>query len=291
MKFSAYLQEQVKNLLNDGLTGKIILVNSSGIYIRFEAKILFICDISWGAVPNGILVSCFSAMLKEFEPKEGQSVIYNNDKFIFANGIIRLLTYKVSAVSSGGMPVTEYISQAAFGIVSLRKTNGLSMLVEPLVLGWNANIAEQTNLYCAKAYPYFTQLINALMHNEKNKVNNCVINLLGLGVGLTPSADDVMIGMLYVFHKLRHRLSEAVLSFSDSVLELCDSRTNSISSGFLKAVIGGAYFERMEQVWNGLCGKEQLNISRLTEIGNNSGTEMLLGMLIALRICGYAVMT
>ena len=30
-------------------------------------------------------------------------------------------------------------------------------------------------------------------------------------------------------------------------------------------------------------------VYKLTEIGSNSGSEMLLGMLIALRICGYSL--
>ena len=60
-----------------------------------------------------------------------------------------------------------------------------------------------------------------------------------------------------------------------------------ISAAYLQAVIAGAPFERMDRVFAGLCGEEPLDIEKLTRIGSSSGGEMLLGMLIALKMCGY----
>jgi hypothetical protein len=45
----------------------------------------------------------------------------------------------------------------------------------------------------------------------------------------------------------------------------------------------------MEQIFRGICGEGILNIEELTQIGSSSGSEMLLGMLIALKVCGYDV--
>ena len=60
-------------------------------------------------------------------------------------------------------------------------------------------------------------------------------------------------------------------------------RTNRVSAAYLKAVLNGAYFERMENVWRGLTKEVPLDISALTNIGGSSGGEMLLGMLLAIR--------
>ena len=182
-------------------------------------------------------------------------------------------------------PEKRFKEQAAKEVATLKKKHGISMLVEPLILGKEADDIIQLNPYCAKAYPYLVRLMRALCNGVRDEIRFCVDKLLGLGTGLTPSADDVMLGMLYVFRKLPQKSPQAVCTFRESILELCDSHTNQVSSAYLKAIIQGAYFERMEQVWNGLCGTEPLDISKLTQVGNNSGTEMLLGMLIALRIC------
>jgi hypothetical protein len=41
----------------------------------------------------------------------------------------------------------------------------------------------------------------------------------------------------------------------------------------------------MERVYRGFCGEEPLKIEYLTQIGSNSGSEMLLGMLLAWDVC------
>ena len=120
-------------------------------------------------------------------------------------------------------------------------------------------------------------------------IGSCVEKLLGLGLGLTPSADDVLLGMLYVFGALQEQCPPAVEPFRENIAQLCEQKTNQISAAYLKAIMAGAPFERMEQVLCGLCAKENLDIQQLTQIGSSSGSEMLLGMLIALRICGYDI--
>ena len=112
---------------------------------------------------------------------------------------------------------------------------------------------------------------------------------MGLGPGLTPSADDAILGMLYVFRTLPQKGPEITQTFQECVGQLCERCTNQISAAYLKAIIAGAPFERMDAVFRGICAAQPLNIQELTQIGSSSGSEMLLGMLIALRICGYDV--
>ena len=270
--------------------GEVIMVNSSGVYLRFEEQIVFLCDNAWGVVPIGIAVDGFNKMVKQLDLKEGQAVTFRDNKLIFPNGTVHLRVEEtISEKEYPGNPEKKCIEQAALEVAALQKTQGISMLVEPLVIGKEREKVIQLNPYCAKAYPYLARLMKALCSGQESEIRYCVDKILGLGTGLTPSADDVMLGMLYVFRKLSKKSPKGVRFFRESILELCDSRTNRISSAYLKAIIQGAYFERMEQVWNGLCGREPLDISKLTQVGSNSGTEMLLGMLVALRICGYDV--
>ena len=284
----AHIPEQVKSLLRNSLSGEIIMVNSSAVYIRFDEEIVILCDAEWGMLPNGILLDDHEKDIADLKAEEGQHVLFKDDELIFPNGAIHLITGgAVSEAESCEDPKKIYIRQAANELAALKKINGISMLVEPLVLGKNNSAVIHLNPYCKKAYPVLERLTEVLMNNEEAGVRACLIKLLGLGTGLTPSADDVMLGMLYVFRKLRHKTPTSVDAFRDGIFELSDRCTNRISSTYLKAIIRGSYFERMERVWNGLCGTERLDISKLAQIGSSSGTEMLLGMLTALRICGY----
>ena len=209
------------------------------------------------------------------------------DRLIFPSGKIRLVLRQLFCQSvCNASPQIRYIRQAAEELAALRKERGISMLVLPLVLGYELR---QQNPYCAQAGIYLEKLIHSLISGRHGEIHTCIGKLLGLGTGLTPSADDTLLGMIFVFRALPFQTPEGVQLFPESVGQLCDRCTTQISAAYLKAMLSGAPFERMEQVFRGLCGEEPLNIYKLTEIGSNSGSEMLLGMLIALRICGYDI--
>ena len=93
-----------------------------------------------------------------------------------------------------------------------------------------------------------------------------------------------MLGMLYAFRELGNNAPKSVDTFRDNVLDMCDTHTNKISAAYLKSVVSGAHFGRIEKVWRGLCGEEPLDTSSLFNVGGSSGTEILLGILIALRV-------
>ena len=290
MEFSAHLQEQTKKIFDSNPLGEIIMVNSSGVYLRFNEHIVFLCDVKWGLVPIGILLENFKEIAERLQLEVGQKVIFECDKLVFLNGTVRLITDALLFKKDcANIPDQKLIKRAAMELAAIDKTKGISMLVEPLVLGNKNSTAVTLNPYTAGAYSYFSRLINAFSDNAEAEVKLCVGKLLGLGTGLTPSADDVMMGMLYAFRKLQNKSPKAVKAFIDSILKLCGSCTNRISGAYLKSIIQGAYFERMECIWRGLCGTEPLEISLLTDVGSNSGAEMLLGMLIALQVCGYDI--
>lgn len=286
-EITASIPAHIRDLLRSGETGEVLLVSSSGIYLRFGEQILLLCDKSWGVLPIGIGVENFNCAVRLLRPQQGQLMTVSEECLIFPSGKIRLVLRQLScqAVCSAS-PQIRYIRQAAEELAALRKERGISMLVLPLVLGYELR---QQNPYCAQAGIYLEKLINSLISGKHGEIHTCIGKLLGLGTGLTPSADDTLLGMIYVFRLLPRNCPQSVIFFQETILQLCDGFTNQISAAYLKAMLSGAPFERMEQVFRGLCGEEPLNIYKLTEIGSNSGSEMLLGMLIALRICGYSL--
>ena len=286
-EITASIPVHIRELLHSGETGEVLLVSSSGIYLRFGEQILLLCDESWGVLPIGIGVKDFEKAVSILRPQQGQPVTVAEDRLIFPSVKIHLVLRQLScqAVCSAS-PQIRYIRQAAEELAVLRKERGISMLVLPLVLGYELR---QQNPYCAQAGIYLEKLIHSLISGRQEEIHTCIEKLLGLGTGLTPSADDTLLGMIYVFRSLPRNCPQSSHFFQETILQLCDGFTNQISAAYLKAMLSGAPFERMEQVFRGLCGEEPLNIYNLTEIGSNSGSEMLLGMLIALRICGYSL--
>ena len=120
-------------------------------------------------------------------------------------------------------------------------------------------------------------LFCALNKGNPEKIAACTAKLLGLGKGLTPSADDWLLAFLYTLDRiskrsetesLRHALRNYVLS--------C---THSISASYLMSAVNQEYFERLEDV---LQYADRPHMKALLEIGSSSGADMLTGICFAL---------
>lgn len=287
---TASIPAHIHARLHSGESGEIILVSSAGIYLKFDGRILLLCDQSWGVLPIGIGIRDFQHAVYLLNPQQGQQVTVSEEYLIFPFGRIRLeLQNPPCEALCDALPQRGRIRQAAQELASLHKERGISMLVQPLVLDCALDDTLQKDPYCANAHLYFSKLVAAFAHSDSAEIRNCTKKLLGLGLGLTPSADDVILGMLYVFRALPQKRPEITQIFQKCVGQLCECCTNQISAAYLKAILAGAPFERMDAVFRGICAAQPLDIQKLTQIGSSSGTEMLLGMLIALRICGYDV--
>lgn len=287
---SASVPAHIRSWLHCGETGEILLVSSAGIYIKFGERIVLLCDKAWGTLPIGIGADDFDKIVSLLQPQQGQQVTVTENCLRFPSGNVRLLFSDVPrATKSATVPQNRCIRQAAEELAALHKERGISMLVLPLILGRSLDDDLKNNPHCTYARLYLEKLLDAFFRRDEAEIRSCIPKLLGLGPGLTPSADDAILGMLYVFRTLPRKDSELAQIFQSCVGQLCDRCTNQISAAYLKAIIAGAPFQRMDEVFRGLCGEKPLNIQQLTQIGSSSGSEMLLGMLIALRICGYDV--
>lgn len=282
----AYLTEYSRKRLNSEADGAVLLVHSSGMYLRFGAEVFLLCDKSWGILPIGIGVEDFPETIRLLKPQAGQTVRLQGDALIFPGGRLTLCPLPMPGPGQGGgIPQKAMLLQAAEELAALQKMGGLSLMVLPLILGRACPESLKQNPYFSRAYTGFEQLMAALKTNDAPAAEQVTLQLLGLGVGLTPSADDVFLGMLYMFRKLLPNPGRAVSRFQATVFHAAEDRSNQISAAYLKAMAQGAPFERMERVYRGFCGEEPLKIECLTQIGSNSGSEMLLGMLLAWDVC------
>ena len=286
---SAIVEDAVADTLANSGEGEILMVNSAGVYLGINENIIFLCDLAMGEVPIGISIEDFSENVSKLGLSEGERFSFDENRLCFCGGELVLSPLEKSdALPYEMKPVSVRAREAALELAGLDRRSGLSMLVLPLVLERHDIDATSLNPYATKAHPLLFDLMQALAEGREEVIESCVSSLLGLGVGLTPSADDVLLGMIFTLQRLGGEHCGAVRVFLESIEKLCDSRTNRISAAYLKALIAGARFERMESLWIGLSGETDLDCKVLTDIGHSSGTEMLLGILCALRVCGFS---
>jgi hypothetical protein len=102
---------------------------------------------------------------------------------------------------------------------------------------------------------------------------NCIEELypyIGLGIGLTPSIDDCLVGMMCIYNKLDMKFKPFI-----------DAPTTTVSKEMLcQAKIG--YFN--EYLVNLINSPTYENFEKVSSIGSSSGLDTLIGMLKAIEI-------
>ena len=133
-----------------------------------------------------------------------------------------------------------------------------------------------------------------LLQNALNETysNEAIDALLGLGLGLTPSGDDVIAGYLHGLCYAERYAGNEVAWKDDMItnLEQNLSRTNRISRHFLRYAMKGLWSEDVERFLLDVTGNSSISFinsaQRLTSFGASSGYDILLGICIGL-LAGY----
>lgn len=249
--------------------GQILLVTHGGWYIETEHNdILLLHDAKYGEVPIGAALPNIG-ILPYDKQLEHTPVHYGNHRLLLPQNVqielyssVEPRSFAIGRVSPTWVEVLTNALQT-MGKGSLRCTvcNVLLSKEDPFQ---RAVMHRVDNLRCA------------LREGRDEAASEGVKEMLGLGMGLTPSCDDWLVGYLYASRilgkaKQFHTVGEAVLKYADEY-------TNKISAEYLKAVARGEYYELLERCL--LEGKSDC-ILRLLSIGNSSGSDMLSGMIAA----------
>ena len=145
--------------------------------------------------------------------------------------------------------------------------------------------SEIADIFAQAAYTGIRKLYQAIELNSEEMIESALSKLIGLGRGLTPSMDDFLCGMLFVFHYCKNNLSYklnflAGLSSNAKKLALCN--TNTYSAAYISAASEGEDFSLMRSCLESVAEKSFYdNVNSLLSVGSSSGADMLSGMCFA----------
>lgn len=114
--------------------------------------------------------------------------------------------------------------------------------------------------------------------------------LVGRGPGLTPSGDDVLVGVLAVL-TMSEQVSQSALTALFRVIERDGALlTTDVSRAYLLCALRGEYSRSITDVMGALDEPDRLGsvVRRLVQHGHTSGIDVLLGMSVALETLNYA---
>lgn len=122
-----------------------------------------------------------------------------------------------------------------------------------------------------------------LKAHKENTAIESLISLIGLGIGLTPSGDDFISGLLSAAYAMKNTDN---IFFKKLITELKNKLkdTNDISREFLKCAINGEFGEVIHDFYNGFKEKaypyEKIGNS-FSKLGHTSGIDNLYGIYFA----------
>lgn len=119
---------------------------------------------------------------------------------------------------------------------------------------------------------YFQQLLKQLANDFSGE---SLKQFVGLGVGLTPSGDDFIVGLLSVLS--RYDASGQWLNGIRNELKgsTIDKKTTRVSSYMIHYALDGCFNAALIEL---VCGKVAENLENVNSIGSTSGTDMLTGV-------------
>ena len=135
--------------------------------------------------------------------------------------------------------------------------------------------------------PHMRCLQETLRTGDSEPIAGCIQSVLGLGTGLTPAGDDLVLGLMLALNRweaaLAKHLSLEILNAR--VLALAYQKTTTLSANLIECASRGQGDERLLLALDGLMtGEPPANLcaAHLATWGNSSGLDALAGMALAL---------
>lgn len=124
------------------------------------------------------------------------------------------------------------------------------------------------------------QTLLAALHTGEN-ISTAVSHLIGLGIGLTPSSDDYLVGLSTILFIPEHPLGKYREEFF-AALQCAGNNTTLLSKITLEEAFHQRYRESVGRLLNHIITEQQpvatQYITDIKNIGSSSGCDMLYGM-------------
>lgn len=202
-----------------------------------------------------------------------------------------------------GMPVTVIGADVKIGALALLRLAGAKSWQVPVITGQptakrvralesalaGLAVTDTSPLgqaITARVATALAALSEAVRHANSADAMAAAASIIGLGVGLTPTGDDVLTGCAYAAAHLGGTLAMIPSAVAHVV---APQATNAISLVALHQACRGRAHQRLADVLVAVCGAGGVGgigdaVRRLTAIGHTSGTDQAIGLLTAVRL-------
>lgn len=274
-------------LLYNNENGHVHSRFSNGFNIKMGDSLVFIGNNKNGLLPFGIHLREEATFSAVSSVNIGDSVTWNRRTSSFE---LPGVTISIEKGKSFKNDLTTLKSSTIFKVSFERFCLQLIEIEDQT--GLNVSIREFLTKYVAgeqkweDAEPYLIMLVEAAMSSDECLIEKVLRYFLGRGQGLTPSGDDMIVGLL-AFDAVSHFLSPC---FYQKVSELIEgeSITTDVAREYLRYALKREYSSTVSEMVNALASGNANNFEKvfhdLIGVGHSSGLDTILGIVIGMLV-------
>jgi hypothetical protein len=177
--------------------------------------------------------------------------------------------------------------------VALREGHfeGVGELVKCLTSRGGLRSRLKLNGFATVALPSLSELMKSAMGDRYSRVRDSAKNLVGLGPGLTPSADDVLAGFMLALMLVGVSLGvepSRLNAVNQAVASTIGNVTTLLSREYLYHAASGEGNEQVLNLIESIFASDSIRVMKATRkllvVGETSGTDTLLGVFLGAKL-------
>ncbi|MHA1832761.1 MAG: DUF2877 domain-containing protein [Candidatus Baldrarchaeia archaeon] len=231
--------------------------------------------------------------------KEGMEVIKREDYLIIPkarlvislkNAELWVLPKQISGSFCSKNDLKSNLEKVISVYLVKGKHFGLGQLIPHVLDGFQHVNVKNLNMFARIAFPRILALNKSIMQEDLDKVVKASTSLIGLGPGLTPSADDMLTGLMSSMWLSTDYFKielERVKNINACILSSAEGRTNLLSQKQLEHASKGEVSEEIFKLIRAILLSEEDLVAKtetVLEIGYTSGADTLLGVCLGLQL-------
>ena len=266
------------------LGGRVRSVHRAAIYLDAGSPraVLVVALDEVGGVPDGILVQGI-ADLRETGIRPGMAVVPSTRGVSIPSAaaeidVTNAISWSPTLPPAARLRPTPELERTVAVARRLAAAHACPGGLAPAV----PRAGREIDPWQARAAQLIDRQLTALATADVATARDLTVELIGLGVGLTPSGDDYLVGLLA---GLEATDDPARLGLATAIAAQSDRRTTAIGAAALRHAAAGAFAERLHDMLIAL-GRGSLDlataIERTMAYGATSGSDTLVGLFGAL---------
>jgi len=266
--------------------GHVHSIFTNGFNIKMDDSLIFIGNKKNGLLPFGIHLQEEDIFKSISHVRNGETVFWNEitNSLEFPAISIRIEkghSYKNELSSLKNNLVFESgFERLCSQLTTLNALTGLDVNIQ-IFLNKLKDTGERNWLGIE---PYLMMLIEAAMSNDEYLIDKTLRYFLGRGKGLTPSGDDLIVGLL-AFDAISHFISTQFYKQLSMLLE-SEPITTDVSREYLRYAARHEFSSSVTELVNLLANGDTANFQHtfknLLGVGHSSGLDTIFGILIGM---------